>query len=596
MLDLFKAELFRFRYWALAYFLIHGALMAFYGRLTDLLQQGPMAVQGATAVYGLSGLLLGLYQMGGYRRPNRWLNLIHRPLEPRRIALSLVAAGVTLLAFAVVLPWLMMLSAQELLSSRVVDVRHWLLPLAILLVSTAGYLAGAYALLGVRRYAPFILILPALLAFSNAAGVGAIAVQALVAAWLLYLVMSAFKPDLNQVPSRLVELIATALPVQMGIFLLLSAIGGIVFQLGWIMLGTHPLNSTPPAGGFVEASRAEGRDVIAAALAGRRDQQARLWREQVRISDTFKVQPGFDQLPVRGELTNTVPVEFIDEERQVAWTFSHDSMRFEGRKTIDGTRHGSLGLGETGRPFERPPVSAGEGTLVDARSIANFDSEIEQILPRLQVAGGESIAAPPVPVGESVALLTDKALYLYDAEVLEADDREYPAHQRVPLVRKIGNLERIDVMELLDGYLVSETFGRGAPDGEGDPVQFLLHAAGPREAAQVAERRLAHDFPVWARFQPLWLSPLLDLAYDASTELFAPRTPLKDHDRSTPPTLVWVIALMLGLAAAVGSWWWSGGIGMARMRRLGWTLGSALIGIPGLISLILFHPRSKDRS
>ena len=85
MSDLVKAELFRFRYWALAYFLIHGALMAFYGRVTDLLQQEPMVVQGAAAVYGLSGLLLGLYQMGNYRRPNRWLNLIHRPIEPRRI-------------------------------------------------------------------------------------------------------------------------------------------------------------------------------------------------------------------------------------------------------------------------------------------------------------------------------------------------------------------------------------------------------------------------------------------------------------------------------------------------------------------------------
>ena len=33
-------------------------------------------------MYGALGLLLGLYQMGGYRRPNTWLNLLHRPLAP----------------------------------------------------------------------------------------------------------------------------------------------------------------------------------------------------------------------------------------------------------------------------------------------------------------------------------------------------------------------------------------------------------------------------------------------------------------------------------------------------------------------------------
>ena len=206
----------------------------------------------------------------------------------------MIAAAVVVLGIGIALPWTILLAVQELVSARVVDVRHWLLPLALLLIASCGYLAGAYAMLGVRRYAPLVLILPALLAFSNAAGAGAIAVQSIVALWLLYLLMSAFKPDLGQPPRALPELIATALPVQMAIFLLITAVGGILFQLGWIMLGTHPLNSTPAAGGYVEASRAEGRDLMAGALARSNHPEARLWREQVVISDTFKVQPGFD--------------------------------------------------------------------------------------------------------------------------------------------------------------------------------------------------------------------------------------------------------------------------------------------------------------
>ena len=151
MLDLFKAELLRFRYPALAYFLVHAGIIAFYGRVTDLLQQGPMVVQGVTAVYALSGTLLGLYQIGSYRRPNRWLNLVHRPLHPARIAAALFAAGAAVIAIAIVLPALGLLAVQELFSGRVVDLRHWLLPAAAFLIAFAAYLAGVYAMIGVRR-------------------------------------------------------------------------------------------------------------------------------------------------------------------------------------------------------------------------------------------------------------------------------------------------------------------------------------------------------------------------------------------------------------------------------------------------------------
>ena len=298
---------------------------------------------------------------------------------------------------------------------------------------------------------------------------------------------------------------------------------------------------------------------------------------------------------MRGELTNSVPVAFSDDERRVDWTFSHDSMRFEGRTSGDGQRRGPLGIGEGSRPFDRPPVSVGDGVLVDARSIANFDTELEAILPRVQVPAGETIAAAPVAIGESIALLTDKALYFYDGEVLQADDRAFPARQRVPLVRKIGNLERVDVMELLDGYLVAETFGRGAPQGAGDPLQFVLHADGSGTVRQVADRALTNDFPALSRFQPTWLSPLLASAYDAAVELFAPPTPLGNHDRAPTPAFVWVLALALCVAAAVGAWWWSGRVALAMKRRIGWTAASAVVGLPALFSLMLFHPRSAEQ-
>ena len=78
MSDLFKGELLRFRLWAIAAFLINLGVLGFLSRMVDLAQQPSFVYQVFGAVYAAAGALLGLYQMGSYRKPNQWLNLLHR--------------------------------------------------------------------------------------------------------------------------------------------------------------------------------------------------------------------------------------------------------------------------------------------------------------------------------------------------------------------------------------------------------------------------------------------------------------------------------------------------------------------------------------
>src|SRR6187402_1505729 len=103
-LDYYKAELLRFRPWALAYAVLHLVVLVFLTRVVDLAQQPRFVYQVFAAVYALSGLLLGAYQMGNYRKPNAWLNLLHRPVQHRRMAGALMLAAATLLAGGVLLP------------------------------------------------------------------------------------------------------------------------------------------------------------------------------------------------------------------------------------------------------------------------------------------------------------------------------------------------------------------------------------------------------------------------------------------------------------------------------------------------------------
>src|SRR5688572_28976295 len=107
MWDLFKAELIRFRGWTMIFAAVHLLLLGFLTRVVDLAQQPRMPVYLIFGiVYMLTGLLLGLYQMGGYRRPNAWLNLLHRPLPHWKVAAALLGAGAMLLVGAILLPML----------------------------------------------------------------------------------------------------------------------------------------------------------------------------------------------------------------------------------------------------------------------------------------------------------------------------------------------------------------------------------------------------------------------------------------------------------------------------------------------------------
>ena len=93
MKDLFKAELLRFRTWAIAAAAINVAVLGFMTRLVDLAQQPKLVYQVFALVYAVAGVLLGLYQMGTYRRPNHWLNLLHRPQHRLQVAAGLCGAG-----------------------------------------------------------------------------------------------------------------------------------------------------------------------------------------------------------------------------------------------------------------------------------------------------------------------------------------------------------------------------------------------------------------------------------------------------------------------------------------------------------------------
>ncbi len=591
MLSLFRAEVARFRWPAIGIAIVYFGTLLFFDRVTDLLQQPKFSFEFAGGVNALIGIALGLFQAGSTTKPSPWMMLVHRPIAPGRIALALVGGAMAVLAIALVTPAAGLVVAHGLMG-EVVDARHWGLPVAGWLLGLIGYLAGVIVVIAPRRYGWLALFPAALPALAAATGGGALLFQALVALALGAVVLILFQPDREAPPRSLAASGWMAAMVAFGAYAVLTVIGDIAFQTAWIVTGTHPLNSKPPVGGVIEATRADGDALIDQGLAMSRDPQALLWREQAKLSEIVTLQPAYEEMPTRGELTNIAPMQLEDKENGVRWTFSHDDMRFHGRRIDDRLHVGTMGIGETGTPFPAPPLAGEDGLVMSAESIDRFDAIDRRIYRRAHLPQGESIAAPPAPAGEAIALLSDHALRLYDARVVEEGDRLHPAYATIPLPAPVGSLMRIDRMELMDGDLLSFTYGREMVSDPGIGWQQIYVRDGQGRLREVARRTLRPDFPTAARYAKYWVSPAIKRAQGLVLGSFAGRAPLKDKAPDQVPWSMKLLAglLMVGAAGAVALI--ARRRGFAPARLAGWSLAALLIGMPMAIAFWLIRPRS----
>jgi hypothetical protein len=592
MWDMFKAEMQRFRIWAIAYAVLQLVILGFMTRVVDLAQQPRLVYEVLAGVYAVTGLLLGLYQMGGYRKPNTWMNLLHRPIPHGKLAAVLVGAGALQLAVAVVLPLWLLAGWQEFMTARVVDHRHLLLGVSAWLIAVCAYLAGAYAMLANRRYGYSGIALLSWLVFSQATGLGAIAVQLITLAMLAGMVWVAFKPDLGAAPHTLPRTFFTAVPLQLAMWLALVMVGfGIEFL--WIAQGSHPNNApVPAAGGEKESENAEGKDLMVMGLRGSRDPQAPLWREQAQISEVFSFGPGLRATPVRNELVNIVPMEFDDEQHRIRWVFSHDRMRLEGYSLVDYRSVGELGV-EGDAPFPEPVMPGPENSLIGTTRVYQYDSDQKRVVPRLRLPAGERITGYD-RVGDDLALLSDRAVYFYDGRDLAASDGMLTPRQRLAIPGKVGDLYRADAIELLDGYLVSFLFSRSAHNAEGAlPYQQMTRIDDQGNAMPIMRRDLKSGFPALWRYQNWFPAPVIYELQRAARRLFAGYQITDDTARPPVPRQVAVIAGVLMLLSLLGAVWWTRKTDLSMPARIAWIVACGVLSLPALMSLRLIHPRRE---
>lgn len=597
MFELFKAEFLRFRTLALALAGLHLLVLAFMTRVFDLAQQ-PLVVHWTIGGCHLAiGLLAGLYQMGTYRKANVWLTLLHRPMPPHRVAIAIMLACVAALAVVVAIPILLVALWQDTMTARVVDLRHWLLALSGLQLATIGYLAGAQGMLGGVRRAlaalPFLMLLP----MASATGPGMLVLQALCVLCLIAMVLASFQPDLDAPPAHPLAEAIVAMPLQLGISLLLMlALFGVEFV--WIAEGSHPNNTeTPPRSGHNTVEKADAPTRMRLALEGSRHPDAPLLREQIALSEAMGIPSQLRRLPQRHELANVAPMEFDDRAQGVRWVFSHDDMRFHGWRLNDRSAAGTLGVGDTQAAFPAPAVPVGrapggaEGDMLlfAGDTAYQYTSDDRRIHARIRLPGGEPMVGAGM-LGEALGVISDRALYVFDArEAMEHRDLMTP-RLRVPIPGAYHDIYHLDIIELVDGHLFvfSNTYGAYTQDGAA-PVQYVLRAHDDGRIETVATRRLAYDYPAVHRHRTFLISPVLHAMRDRALRLFAPPLPLEATTPPPIPRAMWWLAAALSLLAGVGGWWHTRRLDLRPARRRAWIAACLVFGPPALGALWLMH-------
>ena len=602
MIDLIRSEWHRFYRHSLIVGLCHGLALLLLSRVDDVPQLGSEDQGMMLALYMLLGLTLALLQVGSYRQTSRWLWLIHRPLPPGRIFGALALSALAQLSVAILAPLLVFFIATDAITTQVVDSHHYVAIFIAMAFAMMAWLACAHACTSRYKTAVLVLLAPLMLAL-HMASVWWLLVPVLIClAWLIFIARHSFRADRSAPIARHGVLLLTALPLQLGFFLL-------VFQLSKTslalvdLLGRSPGSTRTVLEGDPDVDvdalvRNISQAFLTKGLERSDDPRAASWREQLPLLEGAGLKPDIARFPVRHQIGN-VAGPWWDEKRNIKWTFSHDRMLFHGRDPYSGATRGWWGTRGLGAPEPLANIPAFGMTRAILYAI---DDESQRQHELVRLPAGEWFMGRPVRALDRLLLLTNRRVLAYrpDREALSPFappklDWQLPLAEGEPV--PLG----VSVVELLDGWLVS-LFYSYAREFDGfesltSPWQQVVYVDADGQAKVVGERRDIHDYhvsftgSVAVPVASWWVSPPLYALAHVPDLLETGQTQPPCFEPLPKVALFYPLTLSLMLVSLAAGYVWLRGTQVGASRRRLWLVSCALLGIPAFLSLICLEPR-----
>jgi len=589
MRELYFSELRRFRKAALLAAPLHLLCLLILLRFVDFMHLSAKAQLPLLFLHAALAFGFGLYQFGTYRQPNRWIWLMHRPLPPQRIAAALCAASATLIGIVIGLPGLLALAGNQLLTTRIVDVHHYAVVLHGTLFAIAAWLCAGYVMLNRSKFGAAVAMLPFTLMFTIASVYQLLLFDLFCVALLLAMVGTAMKPNRQAPPQGTGAVLATALPLVLSSYFLLTAGGGMIYQFAAILHGSHPLNTEfPPAGGFTETVRSKPEARMLHALEASRDPRAANWRDLVKTG-TSGSEIFIDSYPVRNQLGLQWSDEFRDDENGLHWTYSQDKSAFIARDQFSGARKASMPVPSL--PLVLPSILGGVPSADYAlfpHSMAVYDPAARVWREQFRVRDDELILNWPDPQHQKQYVVTTKRVVVMDGA---APMREVAS---IPLPGAAADLARVDMTQVEEGVLLGFLFGKRMIDGAPGGEQLVLLLDRQGHASVVARQPLTHDFPTLFEHKDWWISPALQAVDGMPARVLTTPAIFPPLPVSLPrPAVVWIAAIAAAIFSCAAGWWWLRTTSTSPRRQAGWIAACLVLGLPALITLAAMERRRE---
>lgn len=602
MLDLYLAELRRFRNGTAAFAAAHLVTVALLQQSLGLTAAPLGAHLTLLAFYMLAGCGFAAFQFGSYRRPGRWIWLLHRPLSRERILAALVLAALTLAVLAVALPLCIVLAAQDR-TAHVIDSRHYVGVACLALAALAGWLGGGWVMLHRSRWACLVFFLPFILSVQMATATTVLLLWLACDAAMLVLLYTVFRPS-RHADAGTAAAIPGAMMLQAGFFIATLFAVTLVFFAGHQFAGNTV--HAGAAASYRETLRMRVPERMGLGLAASSDPRAPGWQAALARAGVRSIMPIRRDFAVPNLVSSRGIMTFMRGED--TWTFSEDARMYHGVNTRTGADAGWFGTGgvHTTGQFETQPVaqrdSQGQGWMLDLRDLYAVDATGAHLQKAFRAGAGEYLASGVTCTSEQRLLLTNQRVILFDpgSPVLTVLGT-------LALPLPFRDLGAVDVVEVADGTLVSLLYGyrQGDTGGPGGQWVYLFDHAG--NARAVSRRTTAHDTPVLTEHRAWWISPVLDTLV-ALPALLVDTGAIPDHQAGRQnnvfsalvqerPAVVWEAALAAMLLSGAGASWWVRRTPMPLRARLAWCISCLVLGVPALLALMVAAPRTPaDRT
>lgn len=606
MISLLYIELLKYRRIGLLTFALHLLALGFINT------QGGNVVTGPLFLYWLILALIAviafaMVQMSSHKRGNQWIYLLHRPIDPKKILISLVLAALTLITVAIVLPFGLVLALVGLQGDFIVELRHFRELLVTMVALFAAYLAGAFASLNPQRFVLAALLL-VMADSSNYIGSRYTLIIFILLLWFFCALYHSFKYDYNSPATSAGQLALFELPIQFGMLLVTSMIAYAAWVIFWMITATTPY-VYPEPGSSLDYVLQAPQERLTNLLEISEHPDASFLAQQVEIGEIMEVSwPNHLSFPQRNQrpgLDNKLHI--TDSYKNANWRFSHTAMLFRGNDIDTGELVGWLtptGFSEdeplAENRFASVPWVVDNEFIFNETSIYQLDWNRRELRLRFSLEqqpyfeAGEKFS-DSLTVSENVSTLySNTHFYIFRSEELREPDSELRVRSRLESPPMMSRNLLTNVVELIDGYLV--LFMGRIPNPIGPLEDFASFHRGEFLIYR-SDESLANELILFERggdnysnsfiYSGFVAAPGMRLFVDFGLGLFLN----KDAERMLPlfyfkfPTPVLVLALAVSLLSALLTHLLLRGLKLPAQTRRFWIVANAFSGLLGLLSM-----------